>query len=481
MDVEERVRVLKAASESYYNSGTPLMTDAEYDLLIDELRIADPNNAFLKKVGAAPSGEIFKHIIPVGSQEKLKNREEFDSWIKQVNEASQGQNVTGYVIQFKLDGITIVLYYENGNFIRALTRGDGTKGECISTNVLKMQNVKSNLPQNFTGQLRGEILLPKSVFAQEFAKLGYKNPRNTVAGLSRDQKTTDLQKHFIVKYFDSFGVELKTELDRKELFDQFDLDSVETKFFSNPEELWQAYKQIEENRSSLDFEIDGVIMRAMSLAAQEKMGMSSDLRPRGQRCIKFEAMGAATKLVSVELTIGHTGAIIPTGKLQPVNIGGVTISSVLLNNYDEIRRLDIAVGDTVRVIRAGDVIPKVESVLERPENRQPILPPENCIVCGEPLVVEGASLLCTNEECEGKAIRRIKSWVKKRDIKFLGDDLLERLFEEHGVKEPHQLYALDYEFLSQVKRGEIIYRCPKCGFEGTEEEQRNHETPRKDS
>lgn len=455
--IPEVVELLIKADTTYYNTGETVMTDQQYDLLRTRLKKIDPTNPYLRRVGAPPIGQLSKHKIPMGSQEKLEDETAFKKWAEKIIQAKVFEVV--FVVQLKLDGISVSLDYEEGVLMRVLTRGDGKEGEDITCNALMMQGVKPVLPDKFTGSLRGEVMLRKDTFKKIFEPLGYKNPRNTVSGLSRDQKKTGLQQHFAVICYDfADGLpgeeELATEVQRIEFLSELGIKTVKTHPCKTVDEVWAKYKEIEGLRQDIELEIDGIIVRANSLGVQEDLGMSSDGRcPKGQRCVKFESLGAETKLVSVELTIGHTGAIIPTGKVEPVEIGGVTVSSVLLNNFEFIEKLGVAIGDTVRVIRAGDVIPYAEEVMVRPKNRQPIVPPEKCIACGSKLVKDGAHIFCRNEECEGQEFQKLKSYVNKRNIKFLGEELLLTLYENHNIKTPPDLYKLTEEFLSKVKSG----------------------------
>jgi DNA ligase (NAD+) len=457
-ELETEVKTLEEAAKYYYNAPDEVtMEDAEYDRRVDYLKANHPEHPlvkpFLQKVGARPLGVVIKHDYPVGSQEKLKTREEFYSWCLNVLAKHKGPKKP-FVLQWKLDGGTIVLTYENGRLLRAVTRGTGIEGEDVTENALKMKNVKKNLP-GFSGTLRGECLISKSDFERVFKPLGYKNPRNTATGLTRDQKGGSLQKDIIVKYFDLIQnvAKLETEMENINFINgSLVLETVETEEFDNPDTLWAAIKRMEEQRPDYQYEVDGVIVRANSLELQEEMGMSSDLRPRMQRCVKFQAQSAVTQLLGITWSLGHTGAHIPTGNVKPVEIGGVTVSNVLLNNPTYMKELDLEIGDTFLIERAGDVIPHAAKVLDR-SGRTGTVVPTVCIACGGPLVTEGAFLLCKNEECEGKAIRRLKNWVSKRSIKFLGDTLIEELWDNHNIKEPQDLYKLTEEFLATVGRG----------------------------
>ena len=451
MNKELLIERIEEAARAYYNLPFQVMSDDEYDSLVEELRALEPDHPLLYKVGARPMGITFEHSIPAGSQEKLKNKGAYDKWIAQ----AQGLNCQKYARGLKLDGLTVVLDYECGKLKRALLRGDGKYGEDITANVVTMKNVKTILPLSFSGSLRGEMILSKSDFAQYFAPMGYANPRNSASGVSRDLKGTGLCQHLSVIYFDLVGDDGCTTEESRLHYIRHGLGlwAVETEFFTDPEELWSSWLAMAAKRDSLEYEIDGVVVRVNEIAIQQEMGSTSDLRPKAQRCLKFEAQGAITELLSVEMSIGSNGAIVPTGKLKPVQIGGVTVSSALLSNFNEVKRLDIAVGDTVFVTRRGDVIPKIENVIDRPINRLPINAPASCIVCGAKTEFCGAYLLCTNDECVGTEFRRLLKYVEKRNIKFLGEGTLEELYEKHNIKTPPDLYTLTAEYLSKVSRG----------------------------
>ena len=451
MDKETLIARIAEADVAYYNTDNPIMSDEEYDLLTGELAAIDPDHPLLHKVGARPMGVTIKHRIPAGSQEKLKDKAAFDRW----SEQARGFGCRRFVKGEKLDGLTAVLDYEGGRMVRGLLRGDGVEGEDTSSNIVQMKNVKKVLPAPFTGSLRGEIILLKSDFKAHFEPLGYTNPRNTAAGVSRDQKGTGLCRHLKIVFFDCIGDDgsLSEEDRLRYMADVLGLDTVAADFFDDPEDLWASWQVMAATRDNLDNEIDGVVVRVNEIAVQEEMGMTSDLRPKAQKCLKFEAQGALSELLSVEMSIGSNGAIIPTAKLKPVQIGGVTVSAALLSNFDEIKRLDIAVGDTVYVTRRGDVIPKVEHVVDRPASRQPIVPPETCIVCGAKTEMVGAYLLCTNDTCVGTEFRRLLKYVSKRGIKFLGEETLSEMYENHGIKTPPDLYTLTKSDLSGMSRG----------------------------
>jgi len=460
MNKDELVKILTSAKENYYNNlknpTTAVMPDEEFDLLEAQLRKIDPTNPILSSVGIRPMGITFKHNIPAGSQEKLSDKSSYDKWIA----TTKNFGATSWVKGWKLDGLTVVIDYEyvNGELQRGLTRGDGFEGEDITANVVQMMNVKKRLPIPFTGSLRGEMILAKSLFEEHFRPLEYTNPRNAASGVSRDQKGKGLCKYLKVIYFDMIGNDgCTTEIERLNYMkNKMGLEVVETDEFTDAEEMWNSWLEMASKRDSLDYEIDGVVVRVNDLAIQEQMGATSDLRPKSQRCIKFEAQGDITTLTSVEVTIGSTGAHIPTAKFNPIQIGGVTVSSAQIGNYNEVERLQIAVGDTIYVTRRGDVIPKIEHVTYRPENRQPIVAPDKCIICGCPTEMVGAYLVCTSDTCEGVQFRKLVNYIVKRNIKHLGDTTIEKLYTDHNIKTPVDIYSLTEDFLATVEVGNGI-------------------------
>lgn len=344
------VAQLKAASEAYYNTGVSLMSDAEFDTLVDQLRELDPKNDFLKTVGAPPANSLFKpvkHEIPMGSLEKVKGEEELAKWWEKLP-------VKRIVFQWKMDGASISLKYVNGKLVQALSRGSGDVGEDLTTNILKSTHIIKQLPTPFTGFVRGECILFKEDFNKFFK--GAANPRNAGNGCMRSKDGENCE-HLRFLPFDINGVESATESGKIAMLKSLGFDIRLSQTLTSLDNIKKAYAECAKARESLAWEVDGVVLKMDDVQAAKEMG-ESDGRPKSQRAYKFEALGAETVLEDVVFTIGHTGAIIPTGKVKPVGIGGVTVSNVLLNNIEEIERLGARLGSTVSIIRAGDVVPK---------------------------------------------------------------------------------------------------------------------------
>jgi DNA ligase (NAD+) len=446
--ITEITKKLKEASKAYYNTGITAMSDQEYDNLVEELRSIDPQNIFLQTIGAPPVGKLIKHLIPMGSVSKCKDREEFGRWSEKVVDKA-----IRFMMQPKLDGLSCSLSYEKGILKTAALRGDGQVGEECTSKVVKMRNVKKKLSLPFTGSLRGEIMLFLKDFEEVFKPLGYRNPRNTVAGLCRDKKSDELAPFMKIIYYDICCEEdFQNEGERLEYITQtLKLETVNSYLFEDTESVWQAYLKMEELRNKMPYEADGVIVRAFNLTTQQNLGIDPDLRPKWMKCIKFGTQKVITTLNNILVSIGSDGSQVPTGQVEPVGIGGVIVSNVLLNNYDYIASLGLTLGCKLEIERSGDVIPHCTRVIEK--TNKPILPPEKCIACAGPLVKVGVHWMCKNDNCDGKNMRKIKTYLGKRNIRYIGDELLTELFKNHGVKTPADLYKLTDEYLAVVPRG----------------------------
>lgn len=448
--VEELVRELHDASAAYYNSGTSLMSDADYDTKVKQLRELDPNHTFFREVGAPLAEHLSKakHKIPMGSLNNCsrdgdKANPSFKEWHKKIGNLE-------VCLMHKLDGSSIELIYEDGGLKQALTRGDGDTGEVVTQNAIKFKSVPARVG-GFTGSVRGEALLLLEDFRQHFIE--HANPRNAANGtVRRSDGTGSKYLSFIAYDVITEDQEFFNHSEKLEFLKESGFNSVWYRTLKHSDDVLEFHEHIAGVRQDLPYEIDGLVVITEDIAKFNELGWR-DNRPKGGIAFKFQALEATTELLGIKLSVGHTGAIYPTADLAPVEIGGVTVSSALLNNYEEIERLGVAIHDQVKVIRAGDVIPKIIGVAFPSPDRQPIFPPGKCPSCESDLVKDGAHLFCRNDECEGKALRLIKTWITKRNIMYLGDELLVELYEKHGVKEPQDLYKLTEWYLAGIKRG----------------------------
>lgn len=462
------LKELLEADHQYYINGKSSLSDAEYDYKKQQFKKENPDHPYCKTVGAPPpAGTVkVKHVIAAGSQDKLSGSEDIMAWANKF----PGEL---FCVGYKGDGITLVLTYVDGMLVEAATRGDGVEGESVLANALLMDSVKKQLREPLSIIVRGETMLSKENFKKYFAPYGYSNERNSVACI-RDQKGTGLAKHLTFVAFDIFNIDgspvttsagtATTENDNLDAIRHLGFTPIFTCTDVSADDIQNVHADMEAKKDEYEFITDGTVVRCLSLAIQASLGMTSDMCPRGQRCIKWVADTAETTVTGYVLSLGSTGAIIPTYKLNTVHIGGVEVSSVLMNNFGYVAKYGAGIGDKVLISRRGGVIPHLEKVVAKGENRVPVLPPDECPVCGgktklvkSEVEEDVAVLYCTNDECEGKGVQRVKAWIKKTDILFVGDKLLQELYDNHNIKTPHDLYSLTEQYLAKVVVGNGVY------------------------
>lgn len=391
--------ILIKAKQAYYFGGKPIMPDTQYDAFEDELRELSPNDPVLSIVGApVPPDHILEkaeHRMHMGSQSKVNTEAEMRAWVANHSnkwvcdecgyvetqigtitssphcpDCESAMHPTNFHVSYKGDGGSAAAYYEGGNLVQVISRGDGKIGEDITAAALKFQGLPTYVEyedEPFTGSVRFEVILDKDVWQE----IGGKNPRNMGNGIMGRKDGVQAECLKVYSFDIKNGVDFKTEAEKSSTMEAMGFSVMPWTVVEDADELVEYYNQTMETRGpnnsgSLPFWIDGIVIKLNDLSIQDQLGYSSDGKThRGQVSWKPEAEGAITVLKDVVLSCGHTGAIIPNGRLEPVNLGGVTITNVLLNNWDFIAALDVAVGDRVFVSRRNDVIPYVEKVVER--------------------------------------------------------------------------------------------------------------------
>ena len=456
----------------YHVMDTPEIPDAEYDRLMRELRELEAQHPELitpdsptQRVGAAPLASFsqIRHEVPMLSLDNVFDEESFLAFNKRVQDRLKNTDNLTYCCELKLDGLAVSILYENGLLVQAATRGDGTTGEDITSNVRTIRAIPlklrgDNIPQRL--EVRGEVFLPQAGFEkinEEARRTGGKvfaNPRNAAAASLRQLDPRITAKRPLTFFCYGVGVLEGGELPashsaRLQQFKSWGLPvSERVKLCHTPEEVLTYYRQVEEDRPKLGFDIDGVVIKVDSLALQEQLGFVARA-PRWAVAFKFAAQEQMTFVRDVEFQVGRTGAITPVARLEPVHVAGVLVSNATLHNADEIERLGLRIGDKVVIRRAGDVIPQVVNVVlsERPEETREIVFPTHCPVCHSDVErVEGEVVTrCTGGLiCGAQRKEALKHFVSRRALAVdgMGDKINDQRVANEYVHTPADLFQL---------------------------------------
>ena len=465
--ISELAERIVALRDAYYQ-GAPLVADAEYDAVEDELRAlieANPELAPspnpLEQVGApAVLHAPVRHSRPMLSLEKATKPEQVAAFFDRF----PGQSV---VVMPKLDGLSLALIYDNGRLLRAVTRGDGTTGEDVTRLVRAMADgIPERLPVSGRVEVRGEAVMLRSTFAAYNADHQDKpliNPRNAAAGTLRAKDPATVAG----RRLRFFAFDLDTDADSAEAdlasaLHTLGFTAAEMRHCADADTAQQAISAVEAQRNELDYDLDGAVLRLADRGAYAAAGTRSN-SPRGALAFKFAAEEKTTVLLDVVWDVGKTGKIAPVAHLEPVFVGGTTVTRATLANQEVIRARGIKIGDTVLVRRAGDVIPFVAGVLDaakRTGAEQEIVPPIVCPSCGQALVEQGNSreLFCTNVSCPAQTVRRLIHWASRAaaDIDAIGGVWIERLADAGILEQPSDFYHLTKETLLEFDRiGEV--------------------------
>lgn len=486
--MRQLIQLLAQHNHAYYVMDQPTIEDSEYDQLFHQLKALEkqyPNlvqaDTPTNKVGgkALSKFENITHAVPMLSLGNVFNQEELFAFAKRIEERLPNQKIQ-YDVELKFDGLAISLWYENGILVRGVTRGDGESGEVITENVKTIRNLPKVLSST-SGEVpallevRGEVLMPKAGFeklnAENEAKgeKTFANPRNAAAGSLRQLDPQIAAARPLAFY--AYGIAqcqphhgLTKMSESLDWLSQFGFAVGEQHFVCDSiQEVQSAYKKINATRAELSVEIDGMVIKVDDLKQQKQLGFLSR-EPRWATAYKFPAVAALTTVENIDWQVGRTGTLTPVARLNPVAVGGVTVSNVTLHNIGEIHRLDVRIGDTVSVYRSGDVIPKVEKVWPefRPVDAVEVHLPSNCPVCESPVVMpEGEALArCSGGlYCAAQRIEAIRHFVSRKalDIEGLGDRWVESLLHLNLLKDVADIYHLHEhrtELLTIEKMGE---------------------------
>ncbi|WP_277977126.1 NAD-dependent DNA ligase LigA [Pantoea endophytica] len=484
--VQEQITALRTTLRHheylYHVMDTPEIPDAEYDRLMVQLRELESAHPDLitpdsptQRVGAAPLAtfEQVRHEVPMLSLDNTFDETGFLAFNKRVQDRLKSTDELTYCCELKLDGLAVSLLYEDGLLVRAATRGDGTTGENITANVRTIHAIPlrlhgDNIPARV--EVRGEVFITESGFEklnEEARRTGAKvfaNPRNAAAGSLRQLDPRITAKRPLTFFCYGFGLLEGGEMpashwQRLQQFKAWGLPVTDRiRLAHSADEVLAFYRQVEQERPSLGFDIDGVVIKVDSQALQEQLGFVARA-PRWAVAFKFPAQEQMTFVRDVEFQVGRTGAITPVARLEPVQVAGVVVSNATLHNADEIARLGLRIGDKVVIRRAGDVIPQVVNVVEseRPAETREIVFPSHCPVCGSDVErVEGEVVTrCTGGLiCGAQRKEALKHFVSRRamDVDGMGEKIIDQLVEKEYVSTPADLFRLTAGKLTGLDR-----------------------------
>lgn len=467
--------VLNQYSYEYHVLDQPTVPDAEYDVKLRELeKLEDAfpdlitTDSPTQRVGGAllEGFEKVRHNVPMLSLSNAFNEENLRDFAKRATNGLDAE--VAYVCELKIDGLAVSLTYENGEFVRGATRGDGSIGENITSNLRTIRSIPLKIKEQETLEVRGEVFMPKSSFnalnkgREEREEELFANPRNAAAGSLRQldpqvaaSRNLDVFLYAVGEWEDSTLTTHSARLDRlKELGFK---TNKEWKKCSTIEEVLEFVAYWSTERPNLAYEIDGIVIKIDNLQQQEELGFTAR-SPRWSIAYKFPAEEAITKIIDIELSVGRTGVVTPTGILEPVRIAGSTVGRASLHNEDLIRELDIRIGDTVVVKKAGDIIPKVVRAVkeQRTGAEKEFLMPDNCPACDTALVrlEEEVALRCINPNCPAQLMEGLIHFSSRNamNIDGLGEKVIMQLFNEKLIHTMADLYQLEKEALLQLER-----------------------------
>ena len=442
--INELVSLIKKYQTSYYN-GEGEISDAEFDALWDELKNLDPENEILKKIGT-DSGNFAKlrHVMPMGSQEKAANPEQFLGWAsKHVYDE--------YFVEFKLDGASLELQYEHGKLVHAVTRGDGTIGDDITVNAKKMNGVAAALFDlagnliDYSGGIRGEVIMTHDVHKEKFSDKA--NCRNAANGLMKrkDGEGCEYLKLIVYDAFSPSGNQpFNDEESKINWLKSCGFNTVPLKICKSPQEVIEYRSHVMDIRNQLEYDIDGLVIKERQINFQD----ASRARPDRQIAFKFSLEEAVTILRSVDWSV-NGGTYTPVAVFDEVELNGTKVQRASLANPDTMKALGVKIGCKVVVVKRGEIIPKIENVIhEDALCESPVVFPDKCECCGSKLIDNGSRLYCPNKKCSKRILHQLLKWVQVADIRDLGETLVTQLFEKGKVQSISDLYKLSAEDLT---------------------------------
>ena len=468
--IQDLTALLNEAGYRYYVLDDPTLPDFEYDRLLRELEDLEktypeyvlPDSPTKRVGGQAVNtfGEM-THAVPLMSLQDVFSMEELEDFLNRTQEALPN---AAYSVEPKIDGLSVALEYEDGRFVRGATRGDGVVGEDVTENLKTIRSIPMTL-ENAPARLivRGEVYMPKKTFRtlnaalEENGEKTFANPRNAAAGSLRqkDPKVTAKRKLDILVFNVQLaeGVTFTSHCETLEYLKSLRFKVIPYKKLSDPKKIEEEILRINEEREKLPCDIDGGVVKLDDLAQRELLGATAKF-PRWAVAYKYPPEVKSTVIEDIVIQVGRTGVLTPKAVVAPVRLAGTTVTNATLHNQDFISRLDVRIGDTVRIRKAGEIIPEILGVdlSKRPENTKPYFLPDRCPVCGAEVVrdEDGAFLRCTGAECPAQLSRNIAHFVSRdaMDIDGLGSAIVESLISQKLIKSPADIYYLTLEEIS---------------------------------
>lgn len=470
----ELVKKLNHFAELYYSKDEPEISDYEYDTMNNRLKELEKEHpdwivpeSPSKRVGwKAEKGVLVKHNVPMLSLQDVFSKEEVYEFVNSM--ISEFGDEAEFLVETKIDGLSMALRYENGELKLAVTRGDGiTEGEDVTMNARQIPDVVRQMKEPVPYiEIRGEVYMTRKAFenvnakAEEEGKKTFANPRNCAAGTLRQIDTRITKERglslFIFNIQETRGVTFKTHLEGYEYLKRNNVKVIENCYkCKTADEVWDAIQKIGEMRGDLEYDIDGAVVKLNNLSERATLGNTIKF-PRWAVAYKYPPEEKGTRLLDVEVNTGRTGRVTPVAIFEPISLCGTTVSRATLHNQDFIDQLGLGIGDTIVVYKSGEIIPKVKEVdlSKRPADWKPYKMPEFCPVCGHRLVRDegGVDLKCMNMTCPGTLVNRIVNFVSRdcMDIKGFGSEYIRKLTEEGYIKDIADVFEL------QEKRDELI-------------------------
>ena len=478
--IRELITEIRQHDYNYHVLDAPTIGDSQYDQLMRELTqlelehpdFLDPNSP-TQRVGAKPDSgfEEVTHRVPMLSLDNVFDLDEFRQFVERIKDRLSQTDTPQMTAEPKLDGLALSIRYEQGHLVLATTRGDGQTGENVTQNVRTVRSIPLVLKGSYYPEVlevRGEVIMKKADFAamnqrlSEASEKMFVNPRNAAAGSLRQLDPSLVSMRPLSFYGYGLGEVSEplgdTHTEAMDALKQLGIPVNPGLVTGGAEAIETAYHSLIAEREALPYEIDGMVVKVDSIALQNVLGFVARA-PRFATAWKFPAQEASTRLLAIDLQVGRTGAITPVARLEPIFVGGVTVSNATLHNFDEVARLDVRPGDQVMVRRAGDVIPQIVKVVAegRPESSIPITIPTACPVCQSPVErADGEAVIrCSGGLiCQAQRLEHLKHFVSRKamDIDGVGERLLEILIEKEWVTTPADLYRLSADLLEGLDR-----------------------------